>query len=264
MSKEKRNILEEFFNSKNIVVLTGAGISAESGIPTFRGEDGYWVHGSKNYHPMELATARAFREEPDVVWEWYHHRRNVYAKTEPNAGHYAIAQLEMFFKQNNRNFTLVTQNVDGLHLKAGSSQGLFQIHGNLNYMRCYEDCSTNLTPIPEGETGVPKCPNCGENMRPHVLWFDEFYDEDYYKFRSVLELGSKMDALLLVGTTLQTNLPMKLFEQAYFKQAPMIEIDINPLGLTKYGVLELQGKSGDILPEIVKKISKGSLDEKID
>lgn len=261
MSEQNRNILEEFFNSKNIVVLTGAGISAESGLPTFRGEDGYWVHGSKNYHPMELATNNAFSKEPDVVWEWYHYRRNLYAKTQPNPGHYALATLEKFFKMNGRNFTLVTQNVDGLHVKAGSSKDLFEIHGNIFFMRCSEDCTSELTLIPEHESGVPKCLKCYSNMRPHVLWFDEFYDEEYYKFGTVLDIGYKqMDALILVGTTLQTNLPRKLFELAYYKQLPMIEVNINPIGLSKYGVLELQGKSGEILPEIVKKVSKGSLD----
>lgn len=253
---EQRNILEEFFNSKNIVVITGAGISSESGLPTFRGEDGYWTKGSKNYHPMELASNETFQKEPETVWEWYHYRRNLYKKTEPNQGHFALAQLERFFKQNNRELILVTQNVDGLHEKAGSSRDLFEIHGNIFYMRCYEGCNDDIYPIPENQTGVPVCPNCQSNMRPHVLWFDEFYDEIYYKFQSVLELGyDKMDALLLVGTTLQTNLPRKLFEIAYFKQLPMIEVNTEPLGITKYGVLELKGKSGEILPEIVKKIS---------
>ena len=92
-------------------------------------------------------------------------------------------------------------------------------------------------------------------MRPHVLWLDEFYDEKYYRFRTVLEIGDTMDALVLIGTTLQTNVPRKLFELAYIKQLPMIEINPNPIGLTKYGVLELKGKSGELLPEIVKKIS---------
>ena len=253
---EQRNILEEFFNSRNIVVVTGAGISAESGLPTFRGQDGYWVKGSKNYHPMELATNKAFLEEPEVVWEWYHYRRDLYKKTEPNQGHYAIAKLEQFFRENDRNFTLVTQNVDGLHVKAGSSKDLFEIHGNLFFMRCYEGCTDNLLPIEDGQTGVPICPNCQGKMRPHVLWFDEFYDEEFYKFKSVLNLGyDKMDALLLVGTTLQTNLPRKLFELSYFKEIPTIEVNVNPIGLKKYGVLELKGKSGDILPEIIKKIS---------
>lgn len=253
---EQRNVLEEFFNSRNIIAITGAGISSESGLPTFRGKDGYWVKGSKNYHPMELATNEAFEKDPEVVWEWYHYRRNLYSKTEPNQGHYALAQLEQFFKKHNRNFTLVTQNVDGLHEKAGSSKDLFEIHGNLFYMRCYEGCNDKIVAIEDGQTGVPICPDCHGKMRPHVLWFDEFYDEEFYKFRTILNLGyEKMDALLLVGTTLQTNLPRKIFELSYYKEIPTIEVNVDPIGLKKYGVLELQGKSGDILPEIVKKIS---------
>ena len=253
---QQRNILEEFFNSKHVVVLTGAGISSESGLPTFRDKNGYWQKGGKNYHPMELATRQAFEEQPDVVWEWYHHRRNLYFKTEPNKGHYAIAKLENFFQINKRNFTLVTQNVDALHQKAGSSENLFEIHGNIFYMRCFEECHPELHPIEKDQTGVPSCPKCNGMMRPHVLWLDELYDEDYYKFRTVLDVGySNMDALMLVGTTLQTNLPRKLFELSYYKQLPTIEINPNPIGLQKYGVLELQGKSGEILPEIIKKIS---------
>ncbi len=254
----QRNILEEFFNSKDIVVVTGAGMSVESGLPTFRGEDGFWVKGGKNYHPMELATLKAFEEHPETVWEWYHYRRDLYKKSEPNQGHYALAKLETFFHQNDRNFTLVTQNVDGLHTKAGSGtmDNLYEIHGNIFYMRCFNECSDTLYKIEENQTGVPTCPNCDGPMRPHVLWLDEFYDEEYYKFRTVLELGTdSMDALLLVGTTLQTNLPRRLFELSYFKQLPTIEINPQPLGLQKYGVLVLEGKSGEILPEILRKIS---------
>ncbi len=253
---EQRNTLEEFFNSKNIIVVTGAGISSESGLPTFRGEEGYWTKGSKNYQPMELATNRAFQEEPETVWEWYHYRRNLYKKTNPNLGHYALANLKRFFKENDRDLILVTQNVDGLHSKAGFSKDLFEIHGNIFYMRCYEECTDTIHPIPENQTGVPVCPDCESIMRPHILWFDEFYDEAYYKFHTVLEYGyDKMDALLLVGTTLQTNLPRKLFEIAYFKQLPMIEVNTEPIGIKKYGVMELKGKSGEILPELLKKVS---------
>lgn len=255
-NQPKRNILEEFFNSRNIVVVTGAGISAESGLPTFRDKDGYWTKGSKNYHPMELATRQTFATEPETVWEWYHYRRNLYAKTNPNEGHKALTDLERFFNANERKFHLVTQNVDNLHGKAGSKrENMFEIHGNIFFMRCFEECSGELYEIKEETTGVPVCPKCEANMRPHVLWMDEFYDEEYYKFRSVLDLGDKMDALMLVGTTLQTNLPRKLFELSYYKQLPTIEINPEPIGLKKYGVLELQGKSGELLPEIVKKVS---------
>jgi NAD-dependent deacetylase len=254
MDGNQRNILEEFFNSKNIMLLTGAGISAESGLPTFRGEDGYWVAGGKNYHPRELATYETFQSQPDLVWDWYHHRRNLYQKAEPNAGHFAITELQKFFRLNGRNLTLVTQNVDNLHQKAGI-EDLYEIHGNIFYMRCSEDCTKKLYKIMETQLGVPKCPTCGENARPHVLWFDEFYDEEFYNFRTVLEKGENIDALMIVGSTLQTNLPRRLFEFAYFKELPIIEINNDPIGLEKYGVLEIKGKSGEVLPEIVKKIS---------
>lgn len=250
------DILEEFFNSRNIIVLTGAGISAESGLPTFRDKDGYWTKGSKNYHPMELARNSAFKEEPAVVWEWYHYRRNLYAKTEPNKGHYALVELEKLFKEKNKEFHLVTQNVDGLHRKAGSKpESMFEIHGNIFFMRCFKECTNELVPIKNSETGVPICQHCGSPMRPHVLWMDEFYDEDYYKFTTVAHLGDEMDALMIVGTTLQTNLPYQLVNLAYYKKVPTIAINLESLGLDQYGMLELQGKSGEILPGIISKLS---------
>ena len=251
MSQNESTVLKKFVTSKNIIVLTGAGISAESGLPTFRGEDGYWVKNGKNFHPMELATNRAFREDPETVWEWYHYRRNLYSKTEPNQGHYALVELAK-----NLPITLVTQNVDRLHQKAGYSKDIFEIHGNIFYMRCFNECTQELVPIEDSQTGVPSCQKCGDSMRPHVLWMDEFYNEEYYKYNTVQVLGrDTMDALLLIGTTLQTNLPRQLFELAYYKQLPILDINPHPIGLKQYGTLELVGKSGEILPELVKKFS---------
>lgn len=252
----KENVLEDFLSSRNLVVLTGAGISAESGLPTFRDKDGYWTKGSKNYHPMELARYNAFKEEPDIIWEWYHYRRNLYAKTKPNKGHYALVELERLFQEKNKEFHLVTQNVDGLHRKAGSKpESMFEIHGNIFFMRCFKECSAELVLIKDSETGVPICQLCGGPMRPHVLWMDEFYNEEYYKFNTVSQLGGEMDALLIVGTTLQTNLPNQLVNLAYYKKIPTLAINLEPLGLDQYGMLELLGKSGEILPGIVSKLS---------
>ena len=247
--------MEGFFKSNNIVVLTGAGISAESGLPTFRGKDGYWTKGSRNYHPMELARFNAFKQEPDVVWEWYHYRRNLYAETEPNKGHYALVDLEKYFKEAGKEYYLITQNIDGLHRKAGSNpQNMFEIHGNIFFMRCSKNCTDAIVPIENGTTGVPVCTHCGSSMRPHVLWMDEFYDEENYKFTTVKRLGEEMDALLVVGTTLQTNLPNQLVNYAYYKKIPTIAVNLESLGLEQYGMLELLGKSGDILSGLVSKL----------
>ena len=124
-------------NSKPVVFLTGAGISAESHIPTFRGEEGYWTVGSKHYHPTELATRQAFSELPMDVWAWYLFRRTVCRRAEPNPGHLLLARLE---KHLGERFLLVTQNVDGLHLRAGNSlEKTYQVHGNIDFMRCWKE-----------------------------------------------------------------------------------------------------------------------------
>src|SRR5690349_8293022 len=168
------------------VVLTGAGISAESGIPTFRGREGYWTVGSREYHPQELATQAAFRAMPWDVWAWYLYRRGVCRAAAPNAAHAALVRLEDALGPR---FALVTQNVDGLHRRAGSRR-VFAIHGDIDHMRCAAECVPTPWPIPDdvpalarGEA-VPEpvraalaCPRCGGPARPHVLWFDESYDE---------------------------------------------------------------------------------------
>jgi len=129
----------------NIVVLSGAGISAESGIPTFRGKEGYWTVASKEYHPQEMATKAMFMINPEAVWAWYLYRRNVCNNANPNAGHYALVELEKLL---GKRFQLITQNVDGLHLRAGNSlEQTFQIHGNVNYARCSRECKHLVWPI---------------------------------------------------------------------------------------------------------------------
>ena len=178
-----------------VVILTGAGISAESGIPTFRGEDGYWQVGSENYRPQDMATYAAFSRMPDEVWTWYLYRRAVCNQTKPNPAHMAAVELEQSLGDR---FVLITQNVDGLHLRAGSSMGrTYQIHGNVDFMRCSKECTETLYPMPQGvgpkergdtlddnERQLLRCPECGQRSRPHVLWFDETYDETFFRFES--------------------------------------------------------------------------------
>lgn len=244
--------------SQHLGVLTGAGISAESGVPTFRGKDGYWVKGGRNYHPMDLATYSMFRKDPETVWEWYHHRRQRYAEVRPNSGHYAIVELEQLFEKQGRQFHLVTQNVDGLHLRAGSNpETSYHIHGEISYMRCAGECEHKTYPIPEGTTGVPNCPEgCGANARPHVLWFDETYNEHYFKFNSSLHLADEIDALMFVGTELQTNLPYQVVAQAIRRGIPVVEVNPTPTDLGRYGVTQLVEKSGVALPQLVSHVKE--------
>jgi NAD-dependent deacetylase len=220
-----------------IVFLTGAGISAESGIPTFRGAEGYWTAGSVEYTPMELATHQSFRRDPRLVWSWYLYRLGVCRTAEPNPAHRALAELETAIGDR---FLLVTQNVDGLHLRAGNTQDrTFQIHGNIDYMRCGAECSTRLWPLPKAVIPVPKnglvaeetfellrCPDCGRLARPHVLWFDEFYDEERYHWESAQLAMRHADLLVIVGSAGATNLPVRMAGLAGAFGVPVI--DVNP------------------------------------
>lgn len=219
--------------NSHFTFLIGAGLSAESGIPTFRGDDGYWTIGSKNYHPQEIATRYMFNKHPREVWTWYLDRINGCMDAKPNSGHYALVHFENLLKNN---FSLISQNVDGLNLRAGSSfDNFYPIHGDLTFMRCHFECSRTLYEIPKEIKGIkaehvnPKsldCPKCGRLCRPHVLWFDESYDEEFYKLYSVLSISQKTDVLITVGTTGTTNLPNQIFEQALLNNA--LVVDVNP------------------------------------
>jgi NAD-dependent deacetylase len=218
------------------VFLTGAGISAESGIPTFRGPEGYWTVGSSVYQPEELATWRTFSRDPELVWPWYLWRQQLCLEAEPNSAHRALVELEQTLGDQ---FTLVTQNVDGLHLRAGSSQNrTFEIHGNINFYRCANDCGQlkRAMPVLPGVSGEAtfqpqwgaalECEACRSWMRPHVLWFDETYDENRYRLNSTVQAGMDASVLIVVGTTGATSLPAHLLHLAVQKDIPII--DINP------------------------------------
>jgi len=235
MERELESILERVRRERGrVVVLTGAGISAESGIPTFRGAGGYWVVGSENYMPQEMATREMFDRAPEEVWRWYLYRFGVCRRAQPNAGHAALVRLEAALGDR---FTLVTQNIDGLHRRAGSKR-VYCIHGDAAYVRCASECGAGLSELPElpardkGEplTAADKarltCGRCGGWLRPHVLWFDETYDEPYYRMESTLRAALEADLLLVVGTTGTTNLPMQVGRIAFARGAALV--DVNP------------------------------------
>jgi NAD-dependent protein deacetylase/lipoamidase len=217
-----------------VVVLTGAGISAESGIPTFRGEEGYWVVGSRNYMPQEMATRSMFEQAPEEVWRWYLYRFGVCRDAQPNAGHAALVRLERALGDR---FTLVTQNIDGLHRRAGS-QRVYCIHGDAAWVRCAAECGVGLLDLPRFPPRTKDqpltaedrrqltCPRCGGWLRPHVLWFDEYYDEEHYRLESALRAARGADLLLVVGTSGATNLPMQIGELVYMRGAALV--DVNP------------------------------------
>jgi len=273
MDEKLESILRTYRESQgNITVLTGAGISAESGIPTFRGKEGYWTVGSQVYHPEEMATLEMFRLMPYEVWQWYLYRKTVCANAQPNAGHQAIANLENLFRDR---FCLITQNVDGLHLRAGNSfERTFQIHGNINTMRCSEECTTEVTPIPpdippkDKETSLTEedkrklvCPRCGAVSRPHVLWFDEYYNEHHFRFNSSIQRARETDLLLVAGTSGATNLPMQVGVIVAQKGSGFVYINPEPnpfsyMARDSTSGYYYCGSSGEILPAIVEFLAR--------
>ncbi len=257
-------------NPQHIVALTGAGISAESGIPTFRGPEGFWTNGSKNYRPEELATRRAFEKSPRDIWAWYLSRLHASRNARPNEGHKALARLSR--ELGPERFALVTQNVDGLHAASGvEDQCLFEIHGNIRLMRCFGECSGSLQPLPTGVgAGAAgdvsdedwenlKCGQCGGPMRPHVLWFDEYYEERHYRSDSAMRAMEQAELLLVVGTSGATTLPAMMVDYALRSGSRVIEINIERSAFTS--AIEASGKglfiqepSARALPELVGKL----------
>jgi len=253
---------------KKVVVLTGAGISAESGIPTFRGPEGYWRSGSVNYKPQEIGTLKMFKQSPKEVWKWFLFRKTVCDNAQPNPGHVAVAQMEKML--GSARFTLTTQNVDGLHLRAGNTlRNTLLIHGDLTHVRCSRPCRKEPMPFPKGfapktrETDISdeewellKCPHCGALTRPHVLWFDEYYNEDYYKYNTALSRTANASLLIIIGTSGATNLPMSMYNTALDEDVQIMLINLDENLFTRSLKLQgggfiLMGKSGEILPEIV-------------
>jgi len=250
-----------------VVVLTGAGISAESGIPTFRGPEGYWTVGSTEYRPEEMATHAMFLRNPDDVWQWYLYRLGVCRAAEPNDGHRAVVAME---EELGDRFTLITQNVDGLHLRAGSSpERTYQIHGNIDFMRCAGECCRELFPLPDAvsvkskgdsladeDRAALRCPRCGGRSRPHVLWFDECYDEEHFRFESSIRVAAEADLLLSVGTSGATNLPMQVGHIASSRGALLVDVNPNRNPFAQMaesaGGFFCEGASGEWLPRILE------------
>jgi NAD-dependent deacetylase len=230
--------------AKTILVLTGAGISAESNIPTFRGEGGWW----RSHNPQELATFKAFRENPHLVWEWYDYRRGLIAAASPNAAHRALASLE----NNDREVFIITQNVDDLHEKGGSHH-VVHIHGSIWTVIClkdgkaYEDRRVPLPDLP------PKCA-CGGLLRPGVVWFDEELPSAACEEIENYLRHTKIDVVLVIGTEVTFDYIQDWALRAKRSGALLVEINPTETRLTPYVDVRLEGKAGEILQEIVKSV----------
>lgn len=228
-------------NARRVTILTGAGVSAESGVPTFRdAQTGHWA----KFRPEDLATPEAFRRNPRLVWEWYDSRRARLHEIQPNPGHRALAEMERRVPQ----LLIATQNVDGLHQRAGS-RNVVELHGNITRTKCFEE---NVVVDKWNDDGAvpPRCPRCGGHLRPDVVWFNEELPAS--AFQTALEASRECDLFFSIGTSSLVFPAASLPHDALDAGAVAIEINLNPTSLTPRATHFLQGLSGVILPALLK------------
>ena len=230
-------VAQKLKDSRKIVFVTGAGISQESGIPTFRGKDGYW----RKYDPMKLASIDAFYDDPKLVWEWYEDRRKNILSVKPNEGHFAISQMEEF-----KDIVVLTQNIDGLHQRSGSTNVL-ELHGSIIRIKCTVcDFTDNITE--NFELLPPKC-KCGSMLRPDVVWFGEPLPQNIWQ--SAIKEASVCDVMVIVGTSLVVSPANTL--PVYAKQNGAILIEVNPekTVMSNDMTLSIQATSVGVLPKML-------------
>jgi len=229
--------------TSNLVALTGAGVSQESGLRTFRdAQTGLW----SQYKPEELASPQAFARDPKLIWDWYAWRREAVKGVRPNPGHYALVEME---KQAS-GFTLITQNVDGLHRMAGS-QNLLELHGNIQRVRCAA-CYTVAEAWDDDPDIVPHCKECGGLLRPDVVWFGESLPRD--QLEAAVEAARSCDVFFSIGTSGVVQPAASLAFAAHNRGALVVEINAEPTPLTSKANFALHGKSGEILPSLVEAV----------
>lgn len=229
--------------ARHVLVLTGSGASAESGVPTFRdAQTGLW----EQYNPMDLATPEAFLEDPALIWRWYRWRRELVAKAAPNPGHFAIAELARIAPE----LTLITQNVDGLHQRAGSS-GVVEFHGNLFTDRCFSEGA--VVTDADDAAPVPICSGCGGLLRPGVVWFGEAIPSA--ALSAATAAAESCDVFLSVGTSSVVWPAAGLAEQAKANGATVIEINLDTTPQSQQSHHCIQGKSGELLPELISSLT---------
>ncbi|MBP7698163.1 MAG: NAD-dependent deacylase [candidate division Zixibacteria bacterium] len=227
--------------SRRCVVLTGAGISAESGVPTFRGKEGLWG----KFRPEELATMEAFLANPAIVWEWYNWRRTVLGSVQPNPGHFALADMQELFDS----FVLVTQNVDGLHRQAGSREVL-ELHGNIRRNKCLDCAEPHADSADIDPEAIPACPRCGGKIRPDVVWFGEMLPEAVIE-RAFAE-SARADVFFSVGTSAIVQPAALLPVEAKHGGAALIEVNPERTPLSHLADLHVSAASGEFLPRLVE------------
>ena len=241
-------LVDRLARAEHVVVLTGAGISAESGIPTFRDPGGLW----EKFEPQELANVEAFLDNPELVQGWYRHRRQVVEDAEPNAGHRALADLEA----HGSDVAVVTQNVDDLHHRAGSST-VIELHGNITHNYCM-DCERAAAPdtvdaaIQEGTPA--RCPECGGLIRPDVVWFGEMLPPDAMERADAAT--HRADVFLSVGTSAVVYPAARLPMAAQEQDAYVAEINPDTTGVTDDVDESIRGPAGEVLPDLVDAVAE--------
>ena len=236
-----KTLIEKLRTSKSIVFFTGAGISAESGIPTFRGKDGIW----NKLKPEELANFDAFLKNPELVWEWYKHRKQIIKESKPNAGHLAIAEAQNIFPK----VSVVTQNIDNLHRRAGSKT-VYELHGNIERNYCIK-CKTFYNEELDFSNGVPIC-KCGGLIRPDVVWFGEVLPEDQFNLSE--KAAENGDIFFIIGTSAVVYPAASLIFTAKQSGAYLIEVNIEETEISHFVDKSLFGLSGKILPALIKEV----------
>ena len=230
-------VKDKLKNAKKIVFVTGAGISQESGIPTFRGKDGFW----RKYDPMKLATIDAFYDDPKLVWEWYEDRRKNILAASPNPGHKAIAELEKYSQ-----IVVLTQNIDGLHQRAGSTNVL-ELHGSIIRIKCTV-CDFSDEILSSFELLPPKC-KCGNILRPDVVWFGEALSQDVWK--NAIVHANSCDVMIIAGTSLVVSPANTLPIYAKQNNAFLIEVNPEKTIMSSDMDLSIQTTSAKALPELI-------------
>ena len=235
-----KSLVETLRSAYSVAVLTGSGISAESGVPTFRdAQTGLWAR----YDPMELATPEAFTRDPRLVWEWYAWRRKLVEGASPNPGHEALAELERRVPE----FALMTQNVDGLHRRAGS-QRVIELHGNIMLSKCSREGVVVESRTDDPEV-PPTCSHCGALLRPDVVWFGEMLPQE--AFEEALMAARNCDLFFAIGTSSLVQPAASLPFEALRGGVSVVEVNPDETPLTRHVEYGLQGRAGELLPALV-------------
>lgn len=241
-------LIKELTNADRVAVLTGAGVSQESGISTFRDKDGLW----SKFSPMELASVEGFMANPERVWDWYNYRKEIVNQSKPNKGHFALAAMEKMFN----NFSLITQNVDQLHQKAGSTN-VIELHGNIMENHCNICGESYNKDINLKNHEIPKCELCGGMVRPSVVWFGEMLPEKAVIYAE--DMAEQCNVFLCIGTSAEVYPAANLPIIAKRAGACVVEINPNDTVLSRYCDYKLPYTSAAILPELIKNLALNTI-----